>query len=104
MIDEKVLKSQLPEEQLESSSKEEVLRQKLKRRNISHKRLKRKLRKIGLSLEEYQDILYYNSLFDRWVQTEIASATQVLDTDINDYYRMKTGKNFFIQYITLPSV
>ena len=98
MINEKVLKSQLPEEQLEASSKEEILRQELKRRNISDKRLKKKLRKIGLSLEKYQDILYYNNLFERWVQTEIASTTQVLDTDINDYHRMKTGKNFFKQY------
>ena len=98
MIDEKVLKSQLPENQLESSSKEEILRQELKRKNISNKRLRRELRKIGLSLEKYQDVLYYNSLFERWIQTEIASATQVLDTDINDYHRMKTGKNFFKQY------
>lgn len=98
MINEKVLKSQIPEEQLESSSKEEVFRQELKRKNISQKRLKKKLRRINLSLEKYQDILYYNRLFERWVQTDIASATQVLDTDINDYYRMKTGKNFFKQY------
>lgn len=98
MIDEKVLKLQLPEEHLETPSKEEIVRQELKKKNISNKSLKKKLQKIGLSLERYQDILYYNNLFERWIQTEIASTTQVLDVDINDYHRMKTGKNFFKQY------
>lgn len=97
MIDERVLKSQLPENQF-SSSREEVLRKELKRKKISNKSLKRKLLKIGFSLDQYQDILYYNDLFEKWIQTEIASTTQVLDTDINDYFRMKTGKDFFKQY------
>ena len=98
MIDERVLKSQLPEEQTNSPSGEELLRQKLKKQNISKKYLKKKLFKIGFSLKQYQDILYYNHLFEKWIQTEAASTIQVLDTDINNYYRIKTGKNFFKQY------
>ena len=98
MIDERVLKSQLPENQLRTSSKEEVLKRELKRNKISNKNLKKKLLKLGISLEQYQDILYHNDLFGQWIQTEIVSTTQVLDTDINDYHRMKTGKNFFKQY------
>ena len=98
MIDERVLKSQLPEASTETSSKEEFLRGALKKKNISKKRLKKKLLRMGLSLEQYQDILYYNHLFEKWIQTEVASSIQILDTDINDYYRMQTGKNFFKQY------
>lgn len=98
MVDEKVLKSQLPEEQMDSPSGEELLRQKLKKTNISKKRLEKKLLKMGLSLEQYQDMLHYGYLFEKWIQTEVASTIQILDTDINNYYRMKTGKNFFKQY------
>ena len=98
MIDEKVLKSQLPEEQMGSPSGEELLRQKLKKQNISKKRLKKKLLKIGFSLKEYQDVLYYNYLFEKWIQTEVASTIQILNRDINNYYKVKTGKNFFKQY------
>ncbi len=98
MIDEKVLKSQVSEDQFSSSSKEEILRQELKKKKISNKNLKKRLIRIGLSLEQYQDILYYNDLFEKWIQMEVASTTQVLETDINDYHRMKTGKNFFKQY------
>ena len=98
MIDEKVLKSQLPEDQLSVSSREEILRRELKRKKISKRRLKKKLLKMGFSLEEYQDVLYYNDLFEKWIHTEISAGIQVLETDINDYYRMKTGKNFFTRY------
>lgn len=98
MIDERVLKSQLPEEQAGSPSGEELLRKKLKKQNISKKYLKKKLLKIGFSLKQYQDILYYNHLFEKWIQTELASTIQILNTDINNYYRIKTGKNFFKQY------
>ncbi len=98
MIDETVLKSQLPENYFISSSKEELLRQELKKKKITKNSLRRKLLKIGLPLQQYQDILYYNDLFEKWVHTEISSAIQILEADINDYYRMKTGKNFFKQY------
>ena len=98
MIDERVLRSQLPEDQFTSSSREELLKQELKRKKISKSRLKKKLSKMEFSLERYQDILYYNDLFEKWVQMEVASAIQVLETDINNYYRTKTGKNFFKQY------
>ena len=98
MIDERVLKSQLPEEQTSSPSGEELLRKKLKKQNISKKYLKKKLLKMGFSLKQYQDILYYNHLFEKWIQTELALTIQILNTDINNYYRIKTGKNFFKQY------
>ena len=95
LIDVKILSLNLPLEQLEKTSKKQLLQQELSRKKINIKKARRYLKKISMSLSEYQDVLYYNHLIDNWLQAEVISSIQISDESLNDYYLRKKGKNFF---------
>ncbi len=98
LIDEKVLQSSLPMNQLNLPKKEDLFKRFLKKSNFSRKSLNRKLRRIGISFEDYQEIIYWSQAYQMWINMEIASSIQITNQDVNDYYLEKRGKNFFTQY------
>ena len=98
LVDELVLKNSLPWDQLNLPSRREVLKRVLKQSKMSRKRLMRELKRTGLSLEEYQELLYNNQAYQIWIDMEVSGAISITDQDINDDYFAKTGKNFFKQY------
>ena len=95
LIDIKVLIQNLPLDQLEKVSREQLLKQELSQKKINDSKLKRFLKKIPMSISKYQDILYYNHLIDKWLQMEILSTIQVSNEALNDHYLRKTGSHFF---------
>ena len=98
MIDERVLKTHLPMEQMPEVSKEAALSEELKRKGISRRKMRSFLRKIKLSENDYQEILYHKNLYERWIQMEVSSQIQVSHEEVNDYYFEKNKKNLFKKY------
>ena len=98
LVDEQVLRNSLPWEQINLPPREEVFKRILKSSKMSRKRLIQQLKRIGFSLEEYQELLYHNQAYQMWIDMEVSASISITDQDINDNYFAKTGKNFFKQY------
>ena len=101
LIDEKIISSSIPLDILngmEIPSPEKLLKEELKRKRSSRRRLVRGLKKIGMTLEEYKSVLKTAKIHQMWTQMEVASFIQISDQDINDYYLGKTGRHFFKKY------
>ena len=101
LIDEKIL-TQIALKEMESalkiSSPEELLKKKIAEKKISKKRLKKILSGMGISIEEYQNLLHQNMLSSQLVSMEVASLVHISDQELNDYYLEKRGKSLFTQY------
>ncbi len=95
LTDVKILIQNLPLDQLEKISEEQLLKQELSQKKINYKQMRNYLKKIPMSISEYQDIVYNNHLIDKWLQMEVLSTIQISDEALNDYYLKKTGRNFF---------
>ena len=98
LVDEQILRNSLPWEQISLPPREEIFKRILKSSKISQKRLIQQLKRIGFSLEEYQELLYNNQAYQMWIDMEVSASISITDQDINDDYFAKTGKNFFKQY------
>lgn len=101
IIDQKVILNSISTDSYASlnlPSVERILNSIIKQKGLSRNSLKKKLRKLRVSLTDFKKYLMDIFITNQWLQIEVVSAVQVSNKDINDAYFSEHGRYHFTKY------